>query len=215
MATITFEDATQASVILPWHYVAITMPKDRQVLVTEKETGVSRTQKFTVKAGERQLWRLTEDFKLWGMPTKETLALCGKVGFNEGPDTMHRVIRELYDMPGTFETAQACSLPKKEYPSTDIQKAYQEGRKYERQDEVNMRYWLASRWGYVGSTIANFRVFRVGSGSVYAFSLYNSSGGTNYNTYAVRPEATPKPTLLLEREECDGSYEHPWICLSK
>ena len=211
MATITFEAATQADIILPWHYVTITLPRDRQVIVTENETGVSGTQKFTVKAGERQLWRLTEDFKLWGMPTKDALALCGYIGFEEGSYTMHRVARELYDMQGTFDKTQACSLKEKEYLPSKVQKAYQAGREYERQDEENIKYWLAS---YCGN-YANVGVFFVDLGRVYYNCLWASHRGAYYHALRVRPKAIPKPTLLLEREGCDGSYEHPWICLSK
>lgn len=108
MATITFKDATQDGIILPGHYILTTTPKDRRVLVTNKETGIKGTQKFTVEAGETQLWRLEQEedgLKLWGEPTKEELTLRGQIGFQQGPDTMHRVIRELYDMPGILETA--------------------------------------------------------------------------------------------------------------
>ena len=213
--TITFEVATQDGIIRPKHYILTTTPEDRQVIVTEKETGVRGTQKFTVKAGERQLWRLTEDFKLWGMPTTEKLALCGDVGFQEGPDTMHRVIRELYDMQGAFEKAQACSLPEKDYFFSSIQKADQEGKKYNQQDEENMWYWLASRCVSTGSNSASFNVFFVGNGYVNYSSLYRSYGNTWSPARAVRPETTLKSILLFNKEGGDGSYEHPWICLNK
>ncbi len=218
MATITFKDATQDGIILPEHYILTTTPEDRRVLVTKNETGFKETQKFTLEAGKPQLWRLEQEedgLKLWGEPTKEELTLCGQDGFQRGPDTMHRVIRELYDMPGILETAQACSLPEKDYFFSDIEKAYQAGKKYERQDERKMRYWLASRCVTINSTNAWFNVFFVNSSIVNANYLYNSYSGTDSITYAVRPVATPRFTLLLERKDCDGSYEHPWICLSK
>ena len=218
MATITFKDATQDGIILPEHYILTTTPEDRRVLVTKNETGFKETQKFTLEAGKTQLWRLEQEedgLKLWGEPTKEELTLCGQDGFQRGPDTMHRVIRELYDMPDILETAQSCSLPEKDYFFSDMEKAYQAGKKYERQDERIMWYWLASRCVAVGGAYALFDVFIVNGGSVYGSWLYGSDGGTYSNTLAVRPVATPKSTLLLEREDCDGSYEHPWICLSK
>ena len=218
MATITFKDATQDGIILPEHYILTTTPKDRRVIVTKNETGFKGTQKFTLEAGKPQLWRLGQEedgLKLWGEPTKEELTLCGQDGFQRGPDTMHRVIRELYDMPDILETAQSCSLPEKDYFFSDIEKAYQAGKKYERQDERIMWYWIASRCVEVNSGYAWFRVFIVRGGYVDADHLYYSGGSTYNNTLAVRPVATPKSTLLLEREDCDGSYEHPWICLSK
>ena len=214
MATITFKDATQDGIILPEHYILTTTPKDRRVIVTKNETGFKETQKFTLEAGKPQLWRLEQEedgLKLWGEPTKEELTLCGQDGFQRGPDTMHRVIRELYDMQGTFDKTQACSLKEKEYLPSKVQKAYQAGREYERQDEENIKYWLAS---YCGN-YANVGVFFVDLGRVYYNCLWASHRGAYYHALRVRPKAIPKPTLLLEREGCDGSYEHPWICLSK
>lgn len=216
--TITFGAATRDGIILPEHYILTTTPKDRRVLVTEKETGVKETQKFILEAGERQLWRLEQGesgLKLWGKPTKDELTLCGQIGFQRGLDTMHRVIRELYDIQGAFDTAQACSLPEKDYFFSDVEKGYQAGEKYRRQDEIEMRYWLASHCIDLYSAYVRFGMFCVNSSRVSAYGLYYSRGGTSRPSYAVRPEATTKSTLLLETEGCDGSYKHPWICLSK
>lgn len=218
MATITFEAAVRDGIILPNHYIAVAGTKDRQVIVTEKETGIKKTQKFTLAAEERGLWRLEQDegeLKLWGEPTKDKLTLCGLVGFKQGPDTMHRIIRELYDMPGIFETAGACSLTEKDYFFSDIEEVYQMRKRYERQDKRRMCYWLASRCVIISSSDAFFSVFIVDGGSVNSNWLYYSGGSASNPTYAVHPKATPKSTLLLERKDCDGSYERPWKCLGK
>lgn len=211
--TITFEDARQEGIILPDHYLEVTAPRSRKVIVTEKETGFEKKQKFTVEEGERHLWRLTEDFKLWGKPTKVNLTLRGHAGFEYGPDIMHRIIRELHDNPGTFEEAKSCSLPEKDYFFSSIEKAYREEKKYVHPDDRFMWYWLASRCVVFNSNNENFYVFFVNGGYVGADDLYYSGGSALSNTYAVRPEATPKSTLLLERDGCDGSMEKPWICL--
>ena len=213
--TITFEDARQEGIILPDHYLEVTAPRSRKVIMTEKETGFEKTQKFTVKSGKKHLWRISEDFKLLGNPTKEGLTLCGHVGFEQGPNTMNRIIRELYDMSNVFEKTKACSLPEKDYFFFHPQSEYETEKKYSHPDDIHMEYWLSSRCVEDSGMHVEFNVFIVYHSMVCCSSLHETSWREDYNTYAIRPEATPTATLLLERDGCDGSKEKPWKCLSK
>lgn len=212
--TITFKDAKEAGIFLPGHYLAITAPKDRKVIVTEEETGVRETQIFEIKEGERLLLQMTEDCKLWGNPTKEELTLFGQDGFVQGPDTMHRVIRELYDIPGVVETAQSFSLSEKDYFFSDIEKAYEEEKKYKCSDNMWFWYWLASRYVWTGRDCADFCMFYVLGGLSNA-CLFNSYGNVSERGYSVRPEVTLDSALLFERADSDGSLEKPWKCYIK
>lgn len=217
--TITFEDALDAGVIRQGDYFVTTTPKDRQVILTAQETGFRDKQSFKIEAGEAKLWRLEEELKMWGEPTKEKLTLYGKDGFIQGIDAMQKVARELYDLPDVFAEVQACGLPEKDYYfSSDKEFAKileQAGKKYQHPDDKQMRYWLASRCVNLYSTYVYFRIFDVGGVSVGSSDLYRSDGYGDYSNFPVRPETTPSPKLLLETEGCDGTKLKPWICLSR
>lgn len=214
--TITFEDAKREGIILPGHYFAITVPEDRVVTANEKETGVKGIQKFIVEAGQRQLWRLNEELILQGKPTKEDLVLRGWNGILRAPNTMHRIIRELYDIPGVFEMARACSLPEKAYFFTSTQEAYEEVKKYERTADHLEWYWLASHCFIINDTDVDVALFYMNCGEVYCDNVaYESGDPCDDGAFAICPEGTPKSNLLLDRSSGDGSKKRPWICLNK
>lgn len=156
---------------------------------------------------------------MWGPPTEGKITLKEKEGYDNLFTLADALVEKEYSSEGVFEEVHACGLSEKEYgvhSYREFQKIFVEERKlYEHPDDVNMIYFLASRCVLIGSSGAYFYVFRVYSDLVDAYYLYGSNGYADSATRAVRPEATPKSTLLLETEGCDGSKEKPWICVGR
>ena len=171
--------------------------------------------------GRNKLFRLVKRNKgyvLWGPPTDGTITLIGKEGYDNLFTLADALVEKEYFSEGVFEEVHACGLSEKEYEVhsyREFQKIFDEAEKlYEHPDDVNMIYFLASRCVDIYSGDADFYVFFVNSCGVNYGWLYNSYGNADDPTNAVRPEATPKSTLLLETKGCDGSKEKPWICLN-
>lgn len=215
--TISFTDATEQGIVQKGHYFMSVIPKDRKIILTEKETGFKETQTLQIVAGEEKLWQLGEGLKMLGKPTQKGLTLKGKIGFEQGIDSIHQVASQLYELEGVFEKVQSCSLSKKQYEGYYIQilKSIQkEITRYSHTDYKGLSYWLAS--GCISSKYDEYLdMFLMSCGYVGTIRLYSSSGGSNSWQSAIRPEATPKPMLLLETDGLDGSREKPWRCIGK
>lgn len=220
LGTITFEDARQEGIIKPGDYFVTTAPKDRNVIVTRVETGFDENQKFKNKAGAQKLWRLENGLTMLGEPTKETLTLKGREGFEQGPNAMERVARELYSITDIFEQVRSCSLQERTYLFSELKKVLQTGRYAYLAHKKS--YWLASHCVELYDSDADYimlemrlQMLYMCDDTVYVRALYDSDGKTSSDTRAVRPEATPKATLLLETEGCDGTRDRPWKCLNR
>lgn len=214
--TITFEDALNEGIVRSGDHFLITVPKTRRVITTPRETGFTKNQKFDIQAGEEKIWLLGDELTMVGDLTKEKLTLNGQEGVMEGPDTLDLVSRELHSIPDIFEQVRSCGLTKKDYILRNLSKVLEEEQaKYQHLAGKGSAYWLASHGVRIYRDNVYFCMFYVNWGSVNTHDLYRSGGGADSLTYAVRPEAIPKPTLLLNREGCDGSREKPWKCLSK
>lgn len=175
---------------------------------------------FPYPNGNNCLFRLVkreEMYVMWGPPTEGKITLKGKKGYDNFFALANAQVKKEYSFSEIFEEVHACGLHEKNYVvhyCEELQKIFDEAEKlYGHPDDANMIYFLASRFVNINTSYTYFNVFRVDNGYVRANLLYRSGGGSNSPTYAVRPEAIPKSTLLLETEGCDGSKEHPWICL--
>ncbi len=216
--TITFMDAVVHGIVNNGDYFECTNPKKMRANLQERSTGIKREQFFQIKEGEKQLWRLEKGLKMWGEPTRKTLSLSGEIGFNQSNSTMNYVARKLYGMEEFFETVQSCSLPEKRYdrPFLEIKKLMQEeSEKYGNPDDKELSYWLASRCIIGGETYTLYKNFYVGNNRLDLRVIFNPERKIGIPSLSVRPEATPRPTLLLETEGVDGSRERPWKCISK
>lgn len=171
--------------------------------------------------GRNKLFRLVKRNKgyvLWGPPTDGTITLIGKEGYDNLFTLVDALVEKEYPSEGVFEEVHACGLSEKEYEYD----SYEEWRKTFKKlniiskhpDDVNLDYVLASR-GFSDDDDSSpcFWIFAVYGGRLHRTILLDSLHGVYSTTYAVRPEATPKSTLLLETKGCDGSKENPWICL--
>ncbi len=212
--TITFKDAKQEGIIFPGQYVMVTMPKSRKVAITKEDTGVAGIQRFELEQ-EQIRFRLEEGLKMWGEPTRKSLMLGGKIGFEQGPDTMNKVIRELYELPKIFEMAKNCSLPEKDHFYSSSKKLYEEMTEYTRPNDKGRSYWLASRCVEMATVNVELSMFFVSKGRIFPYCLYSTECGSRHAKCPVRPEVTANPMLLLETEGCDGSEEKPWKCICK
>lgn len=210
--TITFADAAEQGIIQKGHYFVTVMSKDRKIILNRKETGY-RPQELRCIRGAEKLWRLETGLKLWGEPTKEKLILKGKTGFEQGIYTIDRVAREMYELPNVFEACQSLALPQKEYEGLIdyLWKVMQvESEKYKNPDDIKMSYWLASCSNRLDREYDDHSIFYVSMGGVGSNTLYRSNGYAWRTELPVRPEAIPKPIILLETDGLDGSREKPW-----
>lgn len=163
-----------------------------------------------------RLFKTEKGYVMLGPPTTKEVLFRGKEGYDNLFALADSQARKEYSND-VFEDVHACSLPKREYRFESYDKLraalVKFSKMYDFSDTSAPPYALASRCVLLDSYYAFFRMFYVGSGTVNARSLYNSYTYAGSNSYAVRPEAIPKPTMKFLEEDCDGSQERPWVCL--
>lgn len=210
---ITFEEALKEGKIHLGDYFVTTAYRDSRVIVPESITGSDEEQYFETRIGTRCLWRLDEEIKMVGEPTKKELTLRGQEGFERGINTINRVAKELYEVMRVFEQVQSCAFPKENYTLSELHDILQaEQKRYQHPDDRGKRYWIASRCIEVYCNKSYFNILAVNSRYVGNFNLHCSYGLSNSYSFAIRPEAIPSPTMLLEIEWRDGSKDKPWKC---
>lgn len=208
--TITFVEAQKAGIILPDHYIMTTAPKSSQAIINEEETGFEEQQKFTIEEGEVNLWRVNENFILWGEPTKQKLVLKGKTGDEQGVPAIHKLLKELYAEFSIFEQIYSCCFPKRSYFLHEIMRVVRdESKKYQKQEDMSFDYWIASSCR-IDKT---YGVFYIKNCDIYPAELCDYQRKIYSDSHRVRPVAIPVPTLTLEIDGFDGSKENPWRCI--
>lgn len=170
--------------------------------------------------GRNKLFRLVKtgkEYVMRGLPTDKKVKFSGKEGYDKLFDLADAAAKSEYSQPGIFEDVHACGLPKNDYEvhsCSELRRILEyETKSYAHPADEEMNYVLASRCAYFCGNYENFYLFRVSGGKVDVNSLYRSDNEPWYFNYAVRPEAIPKPTMLLNMEGCDGSEEKPWVCV--
>ena len=196
--TMTYQKAFAGGVVKKGDYFSVQYPDGRNVLF--------------------RLVKREGKYVMWGMTTTKQIYLEGKKGYDNFLTWADAKVREEYSSEDTFEEVHALGLSDKDYEihsQEEFRRILDEAEKMcGSPEDANMYYALASRCVNVASIYAYFGVLRVYSGDVGAYSLYYSNGYSYSYPFAVRPEATPKSTLLLKLARCNGSKEKPWICLN-
>lgn len=216
--TITLEDALAAKIVHEGHYFMTTAPRDVNFTAVSCLTGYPQDQKFYIKEGHQELWRLEnglkEGLKMWGEPTQEKLVIQAQQGFLEGIEAINKVARELYAFHSTFKQVKACSLKNRDYITTIEEKIWRkEDKNYQNLEDKGLQYWLASRVIVINSVYLDCYMFHVNCGKIEPSILRYSSGHANRDAKRVRPEATADPKLILDIDDCDGTKQRPWRCL--
>ncbi len=218
-----FEDAIREGKIhIGDHFVSTVLFKV-ECNVRREESGSSEIQKFAVNKGEEKLWRLAENFKMLGTPTKEELALQGTDGYENAIILMNRIASATNIMPGVFKDVQACAFSKTDYRnlgSTEVvRQICQEAERYSDKEDKRLSYWLASRFitpECVSNQIrGNYGLLIMNKGKFEQVLTYQAYVGPYIYSYPVRTEATPEPKLLIETDGVDGSINKPWRCIVK
>ncbi len=196
--TMTYQKALAGGVVKKGDYFSVQYPDGRNVLF--------------------RLVKREGRYVMWGMTTTEQIYLEGKKGYDNFLTWADAKVREEYSSEDTFEEVHALGLSDKDYEihsQEEFRRILDEAEEMcGSPEDANMCYALASRCVYLSSSHAGFRVFYVLGGYMGYDWLCNSYGSTSSSSRAVRPEATPKSTLLLKRVGCNGSKEKPWICLN-
>lgn len=196
--TMTYQKALDMGIVKEGDYFSVKYPDGRELLF--------------------RLVKRKERYVMWGPPTNGKIYLEGKKGYDKFLALADAKVLEEYSTGDVFEEVHALGLDKKDYEFHSNEEHYRIADEvkslFNHPDDIRMDYAIASRCVGIYGTDAWFRVFYVYRGDVRAGWLYNSDGGTFSWSYAIRPEAIPKSTLLLKIGECDGSKEKPWICLS-
>ena len=197
--TMTYQEALDGGVIQEGHYFLVKYPDGRRVLF--------------------RLVKREGRYVMWGMTTTKQIYLEGKEGYDNFLTWADAKVREEYSSEDTFEEVHALGLSKKDYEihsQKEFRRILDEAEKMcGSPEDVDMYYVLASRCVAINSSYAWFNVFCVYGGRVDAYNLYISYGSSSSPSLAVRPEVTPKSTLLLKLAGCNGSRENPWICLNR
>ena len=197
--TMTYQKALAGGVVKKGDYFSVQYPDGRNVLF--------------------RLVKREGRYVMWGMTTTKQIYLEGKEGYDNFLTWADAKVREEYSSEDTFEEVHALGLSKKDYEihsQKEFRRILDEAEKMcGSPEDVDMYYVLASRCVYLKSSYAYFGVLVVDGGYVLGNWLYNSYGDTNSPSLAVRPEVTPKSTLLLKLAGCNGSRENPWICLNR
>ena len=196
--TMTYQKAFAGGVVKKGDYFSVQYPDGRNVLF--------------------RLVKREGKYVMWGMTTTEQIYLEGKKGYDNFLTWADAKVREEYSSEDTFEEVHALGLSDKDYEihsQEEFRRILDEAEEMcGSSEDTNMYYALASRCVSLSGSGAYFSVFFVYSDCVIGNLLYRSDGHTWSYTYAVRPEATPKSTLLLKLARCNGSKEKPWICLN-
>lgn len=196
--TMTYQEAFDGGIVKEGDYFSVQYPDGRNVLF--------------------RLVKREKGYFMWGMETTKEILLKGKNGYDKFLTLANAELRKKYSSKDVFGEVHAVGLDEPDYEVHSLKefnRLLDEARKIcGNPEDTNMYYALASRCVSIYSGDESFRVFSVNSGSVDANYLWHSYGGAGSPIYAVRPEATPKSTLLLKIDGCDGSKENPWICLN-
>lgn len=216
-----FEDAVDQGIIHVGDHFVTTVMFDVRANIRREESGISEIQTFEVREGEEKIWRLEDGFKMLGTPTKENLTLRGIDGYENSIMLMDRIISATNIMPGVFKTVKACAFSKPGYKNMEtperVKQICQEAEKYNKAEDKNLSYWLASRFmlpEQVGTHVSgNYGLFIMKQCSFSQAFTYQAYVGPCPQTYPLRPEATPEPKLIIETDGLDGSKNKPWRCI--
>jgi len=199
---MTYQEAFVGGIVKEGDYFSIQYPDGRNVLF--------------------RLVKREKGYFMWGMETTKEILLKGKNGYDKFLTLANAEVRKEYSSKDVFEEVHAVGLDEPDYEvhySMDLDWILDNARKMcGNPEDANMNYALASRCAIILNKLnfGHFLILRMCRGEVYrSCIMYASNGSTWSRTIAVRPEATPKSTLLLKIDGCDGSNENPWICLNK
>lgn len=174
-------------------------PIESKVELTKEQTGYEGEQILHTELGLK--WRLdrlkNRRFILVANDaTEQEIIFSGKIGHDEGPNTMNYTSESLY-----FNRELAIGVV-----AMDERIFYQLDKC--NQTSPTRQYWLGSPYVCTYTGFAYFGLRLVGSGFVNIYDLYYSDGTTNTDYFGVRPVVYLKSDLVVVAGS--GTEEDPW-----
>lgn len=211
------------------HYVDYT-PDIAEFVLDSKYTGTERAQH--IKTEENTIWRVfyvdkkNDRIIITTQGTVNEVTLCGKVGYERGPEGLHLLCEECYSNRRLGIKASSMVVD-------DVNRAC----KYKVKGKANNLYWynpkdynelvaeiLGNTYGWLASPCvdlyssnARFYVRSANSSNVRARYLYYSDGSTNSYSGGVRPIVSLCSGLFADVVEKNGigtSKEKAWKLIS-
>ena len=198
MKPIRLENAVETKLVGIGDYFYY-QPLENEIKLTEEQTGYEGEQILHTELGIK--WRLdrlkNRRFILAANDaTEQQIIFSGKIGHDEGPDTMNYTCDSLY-----FNRELATGVV-----AMDERIFYQLDKC--NQTSPTRPYWLGSPCVSTNAGYAYFGLWRVGSGRVDYASLYISDGTAYTPYYGVRPVVLLKSDLVVVAGS--GTEEDPW-----
>lgn len=191
------EKAVKTGIVKRGDFVEYLFPINKVELTTE-QTGWNETQVFYTEQGMK--WRLDNyngrQILVAEDATEQEIIFSGKIGHDEGPNTMNYTSESLY-----FNRELAIGVV-----AMDERIFYQLDKC--NQTSPTRRYWLGSPFIHTYAGNANVGLRYVYPGSVSYHDLYISNGLTFAPDYGVRPVVYLKSDLVVVAGS--GTEEDPW-----